>query len=71
MSVQGLDVNMATSSGAQGGAADVLVLGRTGVAETPSLYTKHMHNKSTNSKKLNLQNKHDCTMGVITDISET
>ena len=71
MSVQGLDVNMVTSSGAQGGAAGVLVLGRTGVAETLSLYTKHMHNKSTNSKRLNLQNKHDCTIGTITDISET
>ena len=37
MSVQGLDTNMATSSGAQDGEVDV-PHGRTGVAEKPSLY---------------------------------
>ena len=34
MSVQGLDVNMATSSGAQGGGVDTSL----GIAEKPSLY---------------------------------
>ena len=40
MSVQGLDVNMATSSGAQWGGVDTLVFARTGVAEKFSLYKK-------------------------------
>ena len=39
MSVQGLDVNTATSSGAQGGGGvEALVLDKTGIAERPSLY---------------------------------
>ena len=42
MSVQGLDVKMATSSGAQGGGVDTPP-GRIGVAEKPSLYRQQQH----------------------------